>query len=136
MDAKQIQLVQRSFEQVQPIAEQAAGLFYGRLFELDPQLEMLFKADIKEQGRKLMAMIGAAVSGLDDIAALVPVVQELARRHLHYGVEAGHYTTVGDALLWTLRAGLGTHYTDEVHEAWVATYTLLSNTMQDAAYAS
>ena len=134
MDAQQIKLVQQTFDQVQPIAAQAAKLFYDRLFTLDPQLEMLFKSDLGEQGRKLMAMIAAAVNGLDDIPALVPVVQDLARRHLAYGVEVGHYDTVGQALLWTLRQGLGAAYTDAVNDAWVATYALLSSTMKQAAY--
>ena len=58
-------LVQTSFAKVAPIAEQAAALFYGRLFEMDPSLRPLFKGDIREQGRKLMNMIAFYVLGLD-----------------------------------------------------------------------
>ncbi len=58
MTPDQRRLVRDSFARVAPIAEQAAELFYGRLFELDPALKPLFKGDMKEQGRKLMAMIG------------------------------------------------------------------------------
>jgi nitric oxide dioxygenase len=134
MNDAQIKLVQQSFEAVKPISEQAAALFYGRLFELDPELEMLFKADLKEQGRKLMAMIGMAVDALSDLPALVPVVQDLGRRHVAYGVETGHYDTVGQALIWTLEQGLGAAFTSEVRQAWLATYTLLADTMKAAAY--
>jgi len=63
-------LVQDSFALVAPIAETAAELFYGRLFELDPSLRKLFDGDMKEQGRKLIAMIKAAVKGLDRIEKL------------------------------------------------------------------
>jgi hemoglobin-like flavoprotein len=133
MNAIQTKLVQDSFRSVAPIADAAAGMFYARLFELDPQLSRLFKGDPKEQGRKLMQMIGAAVRGLDDLEKLVPVVQNLGRRHVGYGVMPGHYETVGSALLWTLEQGLGAAFTPQVEAAWLETYTLLANTMMEAS---
>jgi hemoglobin-like flavoprotein len=135
MDTTQIRLVQDSFKSVAAIAEEAAALFYGRLFELDPQLRHLFKSDTKEQGRKLMTMIGMAVRGLDNIAALVPVVQNLGRRHVSYGVMPAHFDTVGSALLWTLKQGLGPAFTSDVEAAWTQTYVLLATTMKEAACA-
>lgn len=130
---EQKKLVQESFAQVAPIADQAAALFYQRLFELDPSLKGLFIGDIKEQGRKLMQMIGVAVDGLDDLDALVPAVQELGRRHAGYGVEDAHYDTVAVALLWTLRQGLGDKFTPDVEQAWVDVYGVLATTMKRAA---
>ena len=64
MTPEQVQLVQESWEKVVPISEQAAELFYGRLFELDPSLKPLFSGDIKEQGRKLMKIITLVVASL------------------------------------------------------------------------
>ena len=58
-------LVLRSFAQVMPIAQTAAELFYGRLFELDPTLRPMFRGDMREHGRKLMQMMAVAVHGLD-----------------------------------------------------------------------
>lgn len=133
MNAQQKYLVQSSFEKVAPIAETAAALFYGRLFELDPSLRAMFTTDLKEQGRKLMHMLTLAVRGLDRLDELVPAVQGLGRRHAHYGVQPEHYDTVASALLWTLDKGLGEAFTPEVKEAWVAVYTLLATTMQSAA---
>lgn len=133
MNPIQIKLVQDSFQSVSPIADEAAALFYGRLFELDPTLRNLFKGDAKEQGRKLMSMIGAAVRGLNNLEGLVPVVANLGRRHVGYGVMPSHYETVGEALLWTLRQGLGKGFTPPVEAAWTQTYTLLANTMKKAA---
>ncbi len=133
MNTHQKLLVQTSFEKVAPIADTAAALFYGCLFELDPSLRPLFPADLKEQGRKLMHMLTVAVRGLDRLDELVPAVQALGRRHAGYGVRPEHYDTVAAALLWTLEEGLGEAFTLEVKEAWVAVYTLLANTMQTAA---
>jgi hemoglobin-like flavoprotein len=133
MTSKQVELVQTSWAKVVPISEQAAALFYGRLFELDPNLKPLFKTDIKEQGKKLMQMIGMAVNGLSDLNRLVPAVQDLGRRHVGYGVKDEHYATVGSALLWTLEKGLGDGFTPEVKDAWATTYSVLSTTMQKAS---
>lgn len=133
MTPRQVELVQTTWEKCVPIADQAAVLFYGKLFELDPSLKPMFKSDIKEQGKKLMQMITAAVRGLNDLGRLVPVVQDLGRRHVGYGVKDQHYDTVGTALLWTLEKGLGDAFTAEVKEAWTTVYTLLATTMKNAA---
>lgn len=133
MNQKQIELVQSSFAEVLPIAETAAGLFYDRLFELDPSLRALFRGDMKEQGKKLMDMIAVVVVNLRHLDRIVPGVRALGRRHAGYGVEDAHYETVGAALLWTLEQGLGELFTDAVREAWATAYTLLATTMKDAA---
>ena len=133
LDANQIKLVQSSWSKVLPISEKAAELFYNRLFEIDPSTKVLFKGDMKEQGRKLMEMITAAVNGLNDLDGLVPVVQDLGRRHGGYGVQEKHYGSVGSALLWTLDQGLGDAFTTEVRNAWTETYALLSGVMKDAS---
>jgi len=126
-------LVQESFAIIIPIADDAAALFYCRLFDLDPSLERMFRGDMGEQRKKLMQMLTAAVKGLDRLDQLVPVVQELGRRHAGYGVLDAHYDTVGAALLWTLEKGLGAAFTPDTREAWTTVYGLLSTTMQQAA---
>jgi hemoglobin-like flavoprotein len=130
MTNEQIKLVQDSFRQVAPIAETAAQLFYARLFELDPDLELLFKGNLTEQGRKLMQMLGLAVNGLDRMEQLLPVVRSLGSRHVTYGVRDKDYGTVGKTLLWTLRKGLGDAFTPEVEAAWTNVYATLASAMQ------
>jgi len=133
MTPEQAELVKSSWAKVVPIADQAAELFYGKLFELDPSLKPLFKGDMVEQGKKLMKMINTAVNGLDRLDEIVPAVQQLGVRHIGYGVKDEHYDTVGAALLWTLEAGLGDAFTEEVKESWATVYGLLADTMKAAA---
>lgn len=133
MTPEAIKLVKTTWTQVVPIKEKAAELFYGKLFELDPSLKPLFKGDMSEQGRKLMMTINTVVNTLDKIEPLVPVVQDLGRRHVKYGVKDKHYDTVAAALLWTLGAGLGDAFTPAVKAAWTEAYTLLANVMKAAA---
>lgn len=128
-----IGLVRRSWAQVLPIAPQAAELFYGNLFAADPALRGLFRGDMKAQGLRLMGMISAAVGKLDQIDQLVPVLQDLGRRHMGYGVQPQHYDAVGAALLQTLEQGLGEEaFTPDVRAAWTAVYALLAGTMMQA----
>ncbi len=132
--AKQKKLVQDSFKKVVPIADTAASLFYERLFELDPSTRSLFKGDLEDQGAKLMAMLGRIVKGLDRLEATIPMIEELAKKHAReYGVEVAHYETVGQALIDTLKKGLGAAFTKEVKSAWIAAYTLISGVMTEAA---
>jgi hemoglobin-like flavoprotein len=133
LSARDIALVQASFQQVLPIADEAAALFYARLFELDPSLRALFRDDLAAQGRALMGMLRVAVAGLTRLDQIVPAVQALGRRHAAYGVTDAHYAAVAGALLWTLERGLGDTFTPETRSAWVAVYTLLATTMQRAA---
>ncbi len=133
MTPEQVQLVKDSWAQVTPIADKAAELFYGKLFEMDPSVKPLFKGDITEQGAKLMKMINTAVNGLDRLDEIVPAVQQLGARHVAYGVKDEHYDTVGAALLWTLETGLGDAFTAETKEAWATVYGLLADTMKSAA---
>ncbi len=134
ISATQVRLVQTTWHQVLPIQNEAARLFYERLFEIDPASRTLFpSADMREQGRKLTAMITVAVNGLSRLDSIVPAVRELGRRHARYGVTHAHYDTVAEALLWTLDQGLGDDFTAEVRAAWVDVYTLLAGTMKEAA---
>lgn len=131
----EIALVRRSFAQVEPIAPQAAALFYGHLFSADPALRPLFRGDMQAQGQKLMQMIAAAVSLLDKPAQLLPVLRQLGQRHGGYGVQDAHYASVGAALIKTLEQGLGEAFTPETRAAWLSVYGLISATMMEAARA-
>ena len=134
MTPEQITLVQDSFAKVAPISDAAAELFYGRLFEIAPDVKPMFSGDITAQGKKLMQALTVVVNGLSNIEQVVPIAQKLAQNHLNYGVEPEHHNVVGEALIWTLEKGLADSFTEEVKDAWLVAYTTLSNVMIEAAY--
>ena len=134
MTPSQIELVQDSFSKVAPISEQAAVLFYGRLFEVAPQVRALFPDDMTEQRKKLMATLAVVVNGLTNLEAVLPAASALAKRHVGFGAKPEHYPVVGGALLWTLEKGLGEAWTPEVAAAWTAPYGTLSSFMISEAY--
>jgi nitric oxide dioxygenase len=134
MTPSQIELVQNSFAKVAPISDQAAIIFYDRLFEVAPQVRAMFPDDLTEQRKKLMATLAVVVNGLTNLPAILPAASALAKRHVGYGAKPEHYPVVGSALLWTLEKGLGGAWTPDVAEAWTAAYGTLSGYMIAEAY--
>lgn len=134
MTQQEIALVQSTFAHIRPIADKAAEIFYGRLFALAPGIATLFKTDIHDQGRKLMATLGTVVASLHDMTPILPVASALAKRHVAYGVGQSDYVVVGEALLWALEKGLGAAWTPEAARAWARAYAKLSAFMIGEAY--
>ncbi|MEM8837651.1 MAG: globin family protein [Pseudomonadota bacterium] len=133
MTPEKVKLVQDSFKKVAPIADAASDIFYNRLFEIAPDVRSMFPADMTEQRGKLMQTLAVAVNNLHQVETIVPVVQELGKKHVGYGVKDEHYDTVGSALLYTLEKGLGDDFTAEVKDAWTETFMLVAGVMKDAA---
>lgn len=129
MNPDTITLVQKSFKDVVPVADQVGATFYARLFETHPEVRPMFAEDIKPQAKKLVQMLAMVVNGLHRLPAIQPEVQALARRHKEYGVADAHYPVVGETLIWTLEHHLGDAFTAQVKEAWQAAFTTLSDVM-------
>ena len=134
MESRSIKLVQQSFESVAGLGEKAAEIFYGELFEIDPSLKKMFKGDMVEQRRKLLAALALVVRSLHAPQNIIEPVKKLAVKHVGYGVEPVHYTYVGNALLRTLKKGLADKFTPELREAWIEAYATLADIMKEAAY--
>jgi hemoglobin-like flavoprotein len=133
MTPEQITLVQTSWAKVAPIADQAADIFYDRLFEIAPEARPLFSEDMAKQKRALMGMLATAVNGLTKLDTILPAVRALGERHNGYGATDEHYDLVAAALLFTLGKGLGEGFSPEVEEAWTKAYATLAGVMIEAA---
>lgn len=133
MTPEEIKLVMDSFRKLLPIAGVAADLFYDRLFEIAPEVRSLFPDDLVAQKKKFITMLATAVSNLHELDKFVPVVEDLAMRHVGYGVTAKHYEPFGAALLWTLEEGLGVDFTPPVRTAWSEAFMTLAGVMRGAA---
>lgn len=133
MSPDAIDLVRSSFAQVAPVADQAAALFYDRVFERAPEAATLFHGDMAQQGRRLMAMVARTVAALDDLPALEQTLADLGRRHAGYGVQPAHYAVVNGALLDTLASALGEGFTPSHRQAWADLLAHLGQRMLQAA---
>lgn len=136
MTQKQVGIVKSSWSIVKTLDPEVVGsLFYGRLFEIAPELKPLFRNPIPEQSKKLLAMLSYVINKLDKLNEVADEVARLGQRHLQYGVKEEHYGIVGEALLLTLKKGVGNSWTDEMEEAWSDCYKILSSAMMEAAAA-
>jgi hemoglobin-like flavoprotein len=135
MTDRQILLVKNSWSYLIIKSEEAGLLFYNRLFEIAPELKPMFKTEQKDQSRKLITMVTLIVSKLQKLEEIQEEIKNLAIRHRRYGVDTAYYRIVGAALLWTIQRALPEKWTDELEEAWVEVYALISESMikhQDA----
>jgi hemoglobin-like flavoprotein len=133
MTDTQINLVQTTFGQVKD-ADLLASRFYGRLFEVNPELQTMFKGDMAEQRKKLLQVLAVVVHSLNNLESIIPAVEALGRRHVGYGVTVEHWEMVGSALLWALEDAFGDAFTSEVRDAWATAYGLIAQTAMSAAY--
>lgn len=134
MTNEQIALVKKSwriFRNIDPLL--VGDLFYSKLFTDNPSVKKMFPTDMRQQYVKLIDMLSSIVSRLEQLEVLTDDIASMARRHVQYGVRPAHYKLVGKALMWTLEKGLGSDWTPELEDAWKNCYTLLSETMINAA---
>lgn len=116
--------------------EQVPLYFYSTLFLTHPETRDLFPMNMAAQRDKLVTALGAVVSNVDTIDAVVPTLQALGRDHRKFGALRGHYPAVGAALLATLEHFSGPHWTPAIAADWAAAYELVAATMADAADAA
>ena len=135
MTQREKQIISESFPLIREIAIPVSLLFYGRLFDVDPSLRQLFKIDIKQQSKKLIAMLDAVVESIDDWERIVPVLRELGQRHVAYGVKEQDYNTLCSALVWAFGQALQPGFDSEVRAAWTAVIRDVNEQMKIGAAA-
>lgn len=133
LSTKQKQLLRDSFESMQAYGTSVVVLFYGRLFEISPETRALFRIDIREQARKLEDTLRTTIEALDKFEELLPVLAELGRRHVRYGVQPYQYEKLRSALLWALGQALGLEFDRETRAAWDQLLSLISAVMLEGA---
>src|SRR6476659_1188877 len=118
MDARTIELLAMSFARISANKDDAATLFYARLFTTAPQLRPMFQANLEEQKQKLILSLAQII---DFYRLGADAERYLGRRgHSGSGVQMSHFAAVGDALIFMLAQILGDDFTPEIRSAWIA----------------
>ncbi len=126
---RQKRLVRDSFESVREYSDPVVTLFYGRLFELAPQVRPLFKIEIRAQSAKLLDTLSTLVDALDRFEKLRVTLAELGRRHAEYKVEPAHYQVLVQALPWAFAQASGLEFDSDTRAAWELLLNLVSEVM-------
>ena len=103
MTADELSLIRATFAQLRRDKPNFGWRFYDRLFAIAPAARALFKGDLDAQVHKLMDSLTVIVGAADSGPTLTTILQNLAVRHVAYGVRDKHYDKLGEALLWTLQ---------------------------------
>ena len=146
LDNATIEIVEETWAKAAALGADKVGvLLFKNIFTIAPEAINLFvsfkdEANLYESpkleahGIKVVTTVGTAVGLLRDLDTLVPVLQQLGTKHVDYGVIPAHYEIVGQALMQTLKMGLGDDYTEETEDAWRAIYGVVATTMMGDHY--
>ena len=132
LTASEIRLITESYDLVS-VGRRFSHNFYARLFEIAPEIRVLFPDDISAQVRKLMEMLSTLVGKLDRPHELAMMLEALGDAASRLWRRAAHFAPVGRALFDTLESELGPRFDEPTRRAWIALYALASTWMQPAA---
>jgi NAD(P)H-flavin reductase len=121
-----------SFGKAAANGDEAPLYFYSHLFLSHPETRALFPVSMAHQRDRLFRALGDVIARVDDLDALVPMLEQLGRDHRKFGTLAEHYPAVGASLLATLR-----HFDDDwnadLERSWSEAYELVASVMIKAA---
>jgi NAD(P)H-flavin reductase len=121
-----------NFAKAAATGDEAPLYFYSHLFLSHPETRSLFPVSMAHQRDRLFQALGDVVANVDDLDALVPILQQLGRDHRKFGTVAEHYPAVGASLLATLQ-----HFDEgwnaDLAQDWTAAYQLVAQVMVEAA---
>ena len=104
-------------------------VFYDALFKRAPELRELFRDDLTGQGMKFMTTLDLILQKLDREDELEGEIAELGTTHRSLGVHAKDFGPMEEALIDTLREGMGEKFSPELESAWRKAYAELSANM-------
>jgi hemoglobin-like flavoprotein len=130
--AREVALVQQSFEKLQPVGATMSELFYSRLLEADARLASLLGRRSGERHAAFVSLLTAGVLSLSDPDELARLAGRIAQDELSFLLFRRHYVSVGCALVWTLEQGMGRDFTAEVRDAWCNAYAAVAQMVRQA----
>jgi NAD(P)H-flavin reductase len=127
-----IPAMRANFAKAAATGDEAPLYFYSHLFLSHPETRAMFPVSMAHQRDRLFSALGDVVARVDDLDALVPILQQLGRDHRKFGTLAAHYPAVGASLLATLEH-FDDAWTPELAKDWTEAYTLVAEVMIAAA---
>ncbi|HAQ08283.1 MAG TPA: NO-inducible flavohemoprotein [Bacillus bacterium] len=130
LNQKTIEVIKSTVPVLEVHGEQITTVFYKTMFENHPELLNIFNHANQKQGRQQRALAGtvyAAAKYIDNLEAILPVVNQIAHKHRSLGIKPEHYPIVGEHLLLAIKEVLGDAATDEIINAWGEAYGVIAD---------
>ncbi|XP_036887426.1 neuroglobin [Sturnira hondurensis] len=137
MEPPEPELIRQSWQAVSRSPPEHGAVLFTRLFDLEPDLLPLFQYNCRQFSsledclsspefldhiRKVMLVIDAAVTNVEDLSPLGEYLAGLGRKHCAVGVKLSSFSTVGESLLYMLEKCLGPAFTPATRSAWSQLY--------------
>ncbi|XP_005343450.1 neuroglobin isoform X1 [Microtus ochrogaster] len=137
MERPELELIRQSWRAVSHSPLEHGTVLFSRLFTLEPDLLPLFQyngrqfsspedclssPEFLDHIRKVMLVIDAAVTNVEDLSSLEEYLAGLGKKHRAVGVRLGSFSTVGESLLYMLEKCLGPDFTPATKAAWSHLY--------------
>ncbi|MCF0147811.1 MAG: bacitracin resistance protein BacA [Clostridium sp.] len=134
LDQNTIEIIKSTVPVLKTHGVEITTTFYKNLFKKNPEIAPLFNMDRQasgEQPKALAMAVLASAQNIDNLQAIMPVVNKIAERHCNANVKPEHYPIIGMHLLDAIKETLGDAATDEIIDAWGKTYGVLAEVFID-----
>jgi hemoglobin-like flavoprotein len=129
MTELEIKSIRKSFLLLEGHANVFAAAFYKKLFQLNPNLRILFHSEMGDQSKKLMQTLILINTSLEHFHSMRYSLRGLGKRHAGYGVRPEHYAMVSSVLIQTMEEFAGSHFDATLKKAWTKLLALVSGEM-------
>lgn len=134
LDQKTIEIIKSTVPVLKEHGVAITTTFYKNLFESHPEVKPMFnmgRQSSGEQPKALAMTVLAAAQNIDNLSAIIPVVNNIAKKHCDVNVKEEHYPIVGSTLLEAIKEVLGDAATDEIIDAWGKAYGVIAQVFID-----
>ncbi|MFZ4834480.1 NO-inducible flavohemoprotein [Rouxiella sp. Mn2063] len=127
LDSQTIAIVKSTLPLLQATGPSLTAHFYDRMFVHNPELKDIFNMNNQRNGAQRQALFDAIcgyAANIDNLPALLPVVERIAQKHASFNIQPDQYQIVGSNLLATIDEMLNPG--QEVLDAWGKAYEVLA----------
>ncbi|WP_407332001.1 NO-inducible flavohemoprotein [Enterovibrio sp. 27052020O] len=128
LSAKTIEIVKSTAPLLAETGPTLTAHFYDRMFARHPELKDIFNMSNQFSGAQREALFNAVhgyAANIDNLPALLPVVEKIAQKHISFNITPEMYAIVGENLLASIDELLAPG--QDVLDAWAEAYGVLAH---------
>ena len=125
LDQKTIDIIKSTVPVLEKHGVSITKRFYELLFTNHPELLNVFNHVNQKQGRQQTALANAVLAAakyIDNLAAILPAVNQIAQKHRSLGIKPEQYPIVGENLILAIKDVLKEAASVDIIEAWTKAY--------------
>lgn len=129
MNAEQLDHIRDNFRLLAPRGPELFERFVKRVRAASPALGKMFPDEPRDHAQPYLAPCGMVVKNMHRLNAIEYLLLETGARNQMQGMEPFHYGIMRDAMLETLREGMGGEWTRGLHDDWTDAIQIVTSLM-------